>query len=403
MALIYSTLLSKTVGMRSSHNTDFIIDIENFFELIMLEIKELDETARIELINQQRDRYNDDIMAKIDETNDFIENDVQPEIEKMFATLDSEMQNVIDEVNEWQANTAEEIERNQKNVKIIRRNVGIRMVTGLFAMVAKSIPILGLVARGIDAIANEFLIDPDIKKNNVPAWVKRLQNDLHEVSEKSNRQKIDAIEKELHKLNDFLTTVEQTEKLEIADKLNGLMSKVKSVESKHPIRSADIEQCFREFSDLVSEQRKKLVAVDGTAQIIQQLQKTANAVAVIASSSSMYGIFSTDSKKLDAIGKAINEDWNSLAPLIAFIDCIYADLLPMINALHENIGAIETNLGAKSSAALDVRKWNVRDTLHLIKRKLVESLSGLKNEKAIQNCLVKIEEAVNVMIHLYER
>lgn len=403
LALIYTTLLSKTLGMRSSHNTDFIIDIENFFELIMLEIKELDETVRIKLINQQRDRYNGDIMAKINETDDFIENDVQPEIEKLFATLDSEMQNVIDEINEWQGNTAAEIEWNQKNVKIIRRNVGVRMVTGLFAMVSKSIPYLGVVAGGIDAIANKFLIDPDIKKINVPTWVRKVQNDLHEVSEKRNRQKIDAIEKELHKLNVFLQTLEQTENLEIADKLNCLMSKVKTVESKHPISRADVEQRFREFSDLVNEQRKKLVAIDGTAQIIQQLQKTANALAVIASSSSMYGKFSTDSNKLDAIGKAINEDWDSLAALIAFKDSIYAEMLPMINALHENLGAIETNLGAKSSAALDVQKWKVRDTLHSVKGKLVESISGLKNEKAVQNCLVKIDEAMNVMIQLYDR
>lgn len=110
LALIHTTILSKTAGMRSSHYTDLIIDIENFFELILVEIKELDETGRIKIINQQRDRYNDDILAKIDESNGFIENDVRPEIEKLFATLDSEMQSVLDGVNKWQTNTVEQIE-----------------------------------------------------------------------------------------------------------------------------------------------------------------------------------------------------------------------------------------------------------------------------------------------------
>lgn len=97
LALLYTTILSKTSSLRSGHKSDLIIDIESFFELIVQNIKKLDEKGRTRVVNQQRDRYNGDILAKIDEANDYIKNEIEPEIEKLFTKLNREMQKIIDE------------------------------------------------------------------------------------------------------------------------------------------------------------------------------------------------------------------------------------------------------------------------------------------------------------------
>lgn len=409
LTLLYTTILSRTSIMRSGHKSDLIIDIESFFELIVQNIQKLDETGRIRVINQQRDRYNGDILAKIDEASDYIKNEIEPEIEKLNGALNSEMQKVIDETISLQAKTVKEIKTKEKNAKIIRRNAAIRKVTGVLDIVGKAASFLGpegkIVAGVISAgtsITKEILVDPEIKKHEMPATVKNVQNELSNKFQKIDQEKIDAIESELKKLIKSLKNM-KAEKYKIDDKLASLMSKVKSIKSKNALDHDGIEKLLRKFIDFMNEQQKTLAANGGTAPIMEQIERTANALVVIAASSSMYSQFATDDKKLDTIGKAINEDRNNLIALMAFEDQVYAELIPMTNAMHENLDAVEKNLSGKSSVALDVQRWKIRDTLRSVKRNLAQSLSGLKNEHGVENCVLKTDEAINLIINIYDR
>lgn len=67
LALLYTTILSKTVSIRSGQNFDLIIDIENFLDLIIQNIKEFDETTRIGLVKAHRDKYISVLEERIDE------------------------------------------------------------------------------------------------------------------------------------------------------------------------------------------------------------------------------------------------------------------------------------------------------------------------------------------------
>lgn len=409
LTLLCTTILSKTSIMRSGHKSDLIIEIESFFELIVRNIKELDETGRIRVINQQRDKYNSDILAKIDEASGYIKNEIEPEIEKMIKALNSEMQKIIDETISLRAKTAKEIKTKEKNAKIIRRNAAIRKVSGVLDVVGKAASFLGpegkIVAGVISAgtsITKEILVESKIEKHEMPANVKKLQNELGNKFNKINQEKIDAIESELEKLIKSLKGM-KAENYKFDDTLGSLISKVKSIKSKNSLFHDDIQKLLRKFTDFINDQQKKLAAVDEAAHIREQIKRTENALAVIAASSSMYSQFATDDKKLDTIGQAINEDRNSLIALIAFEDEIYAELIPMTNAMHDNLDAVEKNLAGKSSVALDVQKWKIRDTLHSVKRKLGLSIGGLKNEYGVANCVVKIDEAINLIINIYDR
>lgn len=410
LALIYTTILSKTLSMRSSHKSDFIIDIETFFDLIIENMKKLDEAGRIKMINEQRDNYNGTINAKIDETNAYIANVVQPAIEKLFALLDDEMQNGIDETIKMQANAIEAIEVKEENAKIIRRNAFIRLATEVLDVVAKAALIFGLegktvcnmVQAGTDFTRTKFLADPELEKFEVPAAVKIVQNELEKSQEKNDLEKIDAIEDELQKLIVSLENL-KAGKFQLAGRLNDFLSKMKSIRSKRPFERVDVGQRLGEISAFVRGSQKKLIAIEGTVQIVRELHKTENALIVIASSSSLYKQYSTNREELDAIGVAINEDRNALIALIAFKNKIYGELIPMIKAFHENVDAIETNLATKSSVALDVQKWKFGDTLSSVKRILVESISGLKTSKKVENSLARIDEAITLLMHIYDR
>lgn len=261
--------------------------------------------------------------------------------------------------------------------------------------------VAGVISAGT-SITKEIFDDPEIKKHEMPASVKNVQNELGEKLKENDQEKIDAIESELNKLIKSLKGM-KAEKYKLDDKLGSLMSKVKSIKSKNVLVHEDIEKLLRKFIDFMNEQQKILASIEGTAQIIEQIERTVNALAVIAASSSMYSQFAADVKKLDTIGKAINEDRNNLIALMAFEDQVYTELIPMTNAMHNILHAVEENLGGNSSVALGVQQWKVCDTLRSVKRHLRQSISGLKNEYEVENCVVKIDEAINLIIKIYDR
>lgn len=154
LALLYTTIMSKTVSIRSGQNFDLIIDIEGFLDLTIQNIEEFDETTRIGLVKAHRDKYNSVLQERIDVANDFITQDIQPKIGQIFSALDIEIQNVIDETITLQKITKKEIETKQKNAKIIRRNAMIRKWTDILDVVGKMVSAYGKMAgSAIDAVS----------------------------------------------------------------------------------------------------------------------------------------------------------------------------------------------------------------------------------------------------------
>lgn len=404
LALLYTTVLSKKISMQSGHQSDLIIEIENFLDLTIQNIHELDETARLRVIEEHRNRYNEDLKAKIDEANDYIAVDIQPEIRKVFSTLDIEMLEVADETIALQANTIQEIKRKQKKAEIIRRNAFMRSVAGVADTVGKMISFMGpagkfaaaMMSTG-SAVVNEFLFDPKINKLEMPAGLMYVQSELAEQLKMNVRNTIDALESELNKLNDSMRS---TNTEGFANQLDGLMSSVKSINSEDPFARDSIVGIVASLTELIT---KQLSAGNGTAPIVTQLKRTANALALIDISISMYRQFSDNEERLDAIGEAITQDRKALIALKELEGQIYAELLPMINALQGNLEAIERNLGEKSSVALEVQQWKVSGTLRSVQRKLVESIEGFRNAHGIDDCIAKIGEAFNLIIRIYDR
>lgn len=143
LVLLFINILSKTMSMRSGHESDLITDIRGFFELITHNLKKFGEAARVRVIREHRNKGNENLKAKIDEANDYITRDVQPQIEKWFSTLDIEMQKFVEETIALEEITIKEIKMKEENAKIIRRNSMIRLVTGVLAMVGTAVSFLG--------------------------------------------------------------------------------------------------------------------------------------------------------------------------------------------------------------------------------------------------------------------
>lgn len=406
-ALLYSTILSRTLCMRSGHDSDLIIDIENFFDIIIDNVHKLDETARILMIEEHRTKYNEGINTTIDEAMDYVRNEVRPEIKKLFLTLDIEMREVLDETLARQANTNEELKSKLGNAKLIRRYAMLRKVADVFHLACETIPFLGtrgkifgnLINIGV-AIRKNAMVDPEVVEIELPAGVTRVQNELDEHLKASVRNRIDAFESELCKLN---STVSGMGFDKFNDQLDTLISLGKIIQLRNPLVNDDINRLFGNFSEFVHKQQKELATVEGTAEILENLEKTANVLVVIETSITMYRQFLNKNERLDAIGQAINADRKALIALKVIEAEIVAELVPMINGLQYNIDDVQKNLNGKSLVALDVQQWKVHETLRSVERKLLHFIGGFKNEYDVENCLIKICEAFNLIVNIYDR
>lgn len=233
LALLYTTILSKTVSIRSGQNFDLIIDIENFLDLIIQNIKEFDETTRIGLVKAHRDKYISVLEERIDEANAFITQDIQPKIGQVFSALDIEMQNVIDETITLQKITKKEIETKQKNAKIIRRIAMFRRLTDILDVMVVSVlgaygKMAGSAISAVSGITNGLSEDTKIDSLEIPTEVKIIQNALDDQLMVNFRNKIDAFECELNKIANLTENVNAGE---FDEKFSVLTTSVEVAES----------------------------------------------------------------------------------------------------------------------------------------------------------------------------
>lgn len=410
VGLLYSTLLSKTTGLRSGHRSDLIINIEEFLDIILWNIEKFDEIGRIEMITKQRDDYNEEILAKIQEANNYIENDIQPEIENIFAVLNENLQKTVNETITLKSKTIKEIQKKEAQAIIIRRNAKTRAILGIiesiagfFTEVCKNLfgKVTSSAANAIATSIDENLVDPEITKNAFPLAVARLRIQLR----KNYQERIDAIEYEMKKLDNASRTL-NIGNHRFIDEFSNLTAKVIEIRSHVPVEHHDVNYVLKDCIEFTNGWQYNFSAQpsdETTGQITRLLQKTGNALAVIASSTSSYREYSGDGQRLDEIGKAINEDRDTLIALMRFEDEIHAELIPTVDELHDTLTNIQENLEDKSSVALDVIQWKIRDTLRAVQKKLGDGVSGFETEYDVNNCLVRVNEAIHLIINIYDR
>ncbi|XP_055309665.1 uncharacterized protein LOC129573302 [Sitodiplosis mosellana] len=410
-ALLYTTLKSKTTSVRTDHNSDLIIDIENFLDLIIKNIAKLDESGRIYVINEQCNVYNDGIMAKINEANDYIENDIKLEIETNFATLHIEMQKTVNETISCQVKTIKDIQKKEANTIIIRRNAVTRsmlkvvgFVSNIFAVVHQLfVKSIATIAYGVTNEMSKNLNDPVIERtqtSELPLSIQRLRSK----AAGDYQMKIDIIENELTDLMDSLKEI-NFEMPKFCNELSNLISKVTIIKSEKSFEPYKISHLLNECIDFLGEWKRIFIITSNelNMKVSRLLQKKANSLAVTASSTTCYQDFANDGQGLDEIGEAINDDHETLIAFMRFEDEIYAELMPLIDTLHENIVNTEGDLANKSSVALNVIRWKFGVSFRKVQKRLNDAVDRFETEYATKNCLVGISEAINLMIDIFDR
>lgn len=505
LALVYSTLFSKTAGIRDGHQSDLIINIEEFLGASIERIKNIEKLDRIKRIRDEKSEYRNETLAKIAEANSLIDSDVQPEFEHIFRSLDAGIQTAIAETIKLQNDLGDNVAEKEIMESQIQQNAGLRKVVGVGKFLSSVLTLVGgfgvslgptpqIINGGLEKL-EDLAKDPEFKTSEVPKAIQNVWNDLKK-KENDTKEGIDEVFAQLRdsiaslnidhtqfdkKLMDFKKKmwqtdlqdptkvfdpselfvlsnhlIEETEKLftnkpnhwrrkrqadnEIpkVDLGKRLTLSVNVLEMSRPNRNDPdddaIEVVTVDFIDYDENGRVITVPpptteaavtstttsetnIDTTTQATKKdddekeletklkkyLEHAKNGLKVLKSGAELWKLFSKDDKGLAAIRKAIEDDKNHLKAAVQLEVQIYTELWPTIYTLHSTISNVTENMGSQSSVSLDVMQYKIRVTLRNVQEKFASKLNGLDSPKEIASCLARLNEAMELMIHIYDR
>lgn len=406
LRLLHTILSGKAASIRTTQNSDLIIDIEGFLASTIRNIDSLDDIGRTRMINTQCDQYKNGLLEKVNEAKGYIENDIEPEIDRFFEKLLIEMDKTVDEVITLQAATIKEIQRKEGLAKEIEKQSKRGKILNTIKTVVSACatfvnPVYGAIATKAINIAEKKVVGSDIGIGNIQSnFVFRFrQFDIDEM---------DAIESELNKLKNALKQI-NVQNPELDEKLAKLLSEVATVKSSKSIPYDKIQGILDGTIKFVADPQHYFDKINfnmtGTIveDVLKPFQKASNALAVISSSIPTYKKFAENDQKLDAIGQAINQDKETLRALYEFEKQIHTQLKPMIDVMQSNLDDVEKNLDDKSLVGLNVQKWKVGDTLRAIQKSFGDVMQGFQSEYRVINYMQRINEAMNLIINIFDR
>lgn len=97
---LHTATLSKLCAIQNNSKHNSTVDLLQYLRAIECEIVRLDKAEKAVNINEYREKIQHSLNSKIDSANDLINNQIMPEIERMFNEIGKEIVKLIDEVME---------------------------------------------------------------------------------------------------------------------------------------------------------------------------------------------------------------------------------------------------------------------------------------------------------------
>ncbi|KAG4066107.1 hypothetical protein HA402_010309 [Bradysia odoriphaga] len=407
LSMIYTTIFSKTNGMRSSHSTDLIINVGRFLDLTAQNVKKLNELKRIEVINEQLDDYNNVISAKIREAKSFIEDDISPEIRRTIPMLNDELKKAVDETVALRTRARYEMNSKEEQLRIMRSNVKTRHILSIFELIGELTGVIcdslvnkftGVILKfSAQMLKTDFVVDPKInEKHGLPESIERLRNRML----KNEREKIIVTENELNKLKKSLQDFNIMN--HFTDNLNLFITQANAINLSDSIVLTEVNNFIKNCIEFLSGWLD-VATKERTVTIQRPIQRAQHAVTVIATSFPTYERIWSDDDEIGEVVQALNEDSETLEVLKKFEEGIYSELMPLVDEMYEYAVNVEQNLVDKSSVALDITRWNVKRTIRNVQMKLIDELSQFEIDSNINGCMVRLNEAMELLIDIYDR
>ncbi|XP_055842654.1 uncharacterized protein LOC129909605 [Episyrphus balteatus] len=254
LSFVYTAALTKVFTLKRKRQSKTVVDLPLYLSTIESNVKEIRENQQLEIVQNYRNDYENNLRSKIQEANDFIENKIEPEIISLWEESDSKIKAIIDEIEEKRNSTEKTILALTKNRAEIRKLMLVRSVLLPLKLAASTLsfcgPIgsmVGVAVTSVSGIADGMLVNPS--SGSAPVKIPTIDPNLKLMSRVTevlnNKPKLvaekllDVVEK-LEKNRDDLST-SQRDKIEISEKIGQLKEQIDEVQKRKANSISDIE------------------------------------------------------------------------------------------------------------------------------------------------------------------
>lgn len=127
---LYSAIYSKICAIKRNANRKAVVDLSAYLTIINNDIKALDKLSDKVTINRHQEEYKQSLDEKIQLANNMISNEIQPEIDRIFYTVDNQINELIIENMEHQNSTKSDIEKQKKKKTSIEKQISTEIYFG---------------------------------------------------------------------------------------------------------------------------------------------------------------------------------------------------------------------------------------------------------------------------------
>ncbi|XP_055850800.1 uncharacterized protein LOC129915338 [Episyrphus balteatus] len=445
LSYVYTAALTKVFTLKSKRQSKTVVNLPLYLSTIESNVKEIRENQQLEIVQNYRNDYENNLRTKIQEANNFIENKIEPEINSLWEESDSKIKAIIDEIEQNRNSTEKAILALENNKAEIRKMMSIRSVLMPLKLAASALSffgpvgaMVGVAVTTVSGIADGMLVNPSA--GSAPAKIPTIDPNLKlmsRVTEVLNdkpklvaEKLLDVVEK-LEKNRDDLST-SQRDKIEISEKIGQLKAQIDEVQKRKAnsisdieIREKDLRRIQNEINeftnsrkDIIEKEKKILdglkpeekneekikreMKLEKSIRRINHVQSALNSVEIVFN---IIQKFKNDEGMIRQINNQISDYSKQLKDLDKLEDQVYDTVMPDLRQIEQTVNEIVASVNGSSGAKLDLTKWTVKKTLKDVKSMLHKFTHKMSFElqSDLMRYIEKIEEGFSILIDIYDR
>ncbi|CAL1285800.1 unnamed protein product [Larinioides sclopetarius] len=412
---LYTATLGRIYNLRENSGTSLIIDIRKYLNLIKENIKILKDIEtqnnKVEVINKYKENYKSGIDKKIEEAMSFIENQVNPEIEKINAKIDDQVNTLIEETIALQKEAEAEIEKIKEKKKELAKTLGMKGMFGCFKIIGGLLKFLGPIGKiagevmdTANAVGDALALNDEKKGLNLPSDVAQAIKDIIEQMKSMRNKKVSYLLKLLDDLSEEIeNNPEKLSDMEV--KINDIKDKLKKA-SENKLDYKQVKALENDINKELKRKEEDLKSNSSDKKSINALKAIEKISKVLEYGSLLINVYDKIKKEKDKVGvldDALKELENQLKKLREYEEYIYDSIVPMLNEMIEHMKDISEKLGTKSQVALDVTKWQVQSNLKDMRLEMQKLTKGFSVKDDLGRSIEKLDEVMTTLINIYDR
>ncbi|XP_003424252.1 uncharacterized protein LOC100680511 [Nasonia vitripennis] len=438
LGFLHTSVLSRIYSINNSAGNKLVLDLDAFLKERIREIKKLKELESVASVNDERKRYQNSLLEKINEAQNFVEEQITPELNNVLHGVDHQIELLVEETIALQNETQTAKDKIDKKREQLKNAGGLKVLVAVLKTASQFLSFLGPVAGAAGSVIGGGIMvsealyfkDSGGGSANPVDLPNAVKNSISKITEqlKDEQSLFKAqLDDTQHKLKDFsenkpsaVMSDVQKKIFEVKQQLEKEMNvknsiDVEAVDKLYKMRK-DVQDFLQKKREMLENQKtrgnnKNNDEDEGNGEgekkkkedEINLVKVIENTFGIIKIPLDYYNKIKNDEAKIDELGRAMRKLDENLYQLRVYEQLIYQIIAPTCRNLEDKINEMGSNLQGQSHAALDISKWRIQGSLRDMKLQMKQMTQGFRVQENLVRCIEKLEEGMTIMIKMYDR